>query len=429
MPIDWTKTKATVIGLANKRPSLTIAILVGAIFAAAYVITSRLNRPSQHPPESPSSEDLSLALTYGILAGIAGLALTLWHEYDRLRQKQLGKLATGPWGVMRAVPREVGMALMVAAVITVVFEYTVRGKENAERKTREKELEAEYRARTRELEAEHRNREKELDNAHRNRQKELERDVFSHIIGHDVDKSIMGEVNLALRNSMLVRSDVNATYEFSQAKPDTDQVRVVTSVRYRLTNRSRDTQDYWIQHSNINLAPECDSDEGFVLLRVDEGKPNGDRPIRIFDRANCPLGEEEKAGFVMRKDGVKNFIQCKEPLKILPDQSIFVSCTYVNIRRMNDMVTLITKWPADNVKLRVVTSTDSRELEFFVDSAHRAGLERLDSPRHDHQLLEWQLGTALLPGQGIQLYWRRTPKHKSIPPIQAPAGKDEKKAA
>jgi len=235
-----------------------------------------------------------------------------------------------------------------------------------------------------------------------------------------------------------------------------DDVGEVVAEKKRKEVVKRNDQPELVRHTFHNVDPSASDNDTFLSFKV--AKQGGEPIFTISENALKKAKREAKAKFAKAAkdqkapnpndlaagddtlkeatrsepdDGVcdddPNFrYQCghrrhelviKRPLKVEPEQMLVISYSYQVTRRYSDLITFQTPYPTRQFSFRVTKGEGVADLYFEVDSSHR--LVPIRTSPGDQQLrsgetYKYELPAAVLPGQGIELYWYPWP-HKDPP--------------
>jgi hypothetical protein len=321
---------------------------------------------------------------------------------------------------------EVGMALLVGCVVAITFELSLHQYQEAEQ---------------------------------RRRQAAIEKDAIKYLLGYGIEKDVMDEVHQSVFSTKLVRQDQKVKYEFACAKKP-GHVRLTTEVRYWLKNLSSEPQYYKLEHyfhsihdsseepdqyTNLVVTFPTTSDRMPIVLGVDELRKIQNE-ISLPSHSDSEGGAKQKANHdpsvsageprkvvvsLFNKAGtIQHHIGLKDPLLIPPGDRVLVHYAYIQTKRNADMVTYYTTHPTTSFSVTAMLSdANVHNLKLEADSAHRL------EPKADHlqgpnpHNYEWHLEKAVLPGQGIEIYWYPDGSTEQPKAVAAEAGKIESKKA
>lgn len=361
---------------------------------------------------------IPLAIVYSILFFIIGIGISQYainkgteatdmpnetpeDKRKRARRERHAELA-----------RDLSIAFMVGAIICVIVDVTLHEHERTE---------------------------------HQRRQKAIEKDVFKYLLGYGIDSGVMEEVHAGAFASNLLREDLNVTYQFCCANEKQGFLRLRTSISYRLKNTSKDDVRYPLKHYFHSICPLPDQHDQFTDLTIaylfDRSKklPKADRVMidtciykdeeevtddgvrRCVQVAKLVNPGNKEAGIQLTRypDSSQQGIQVTEPIVIPGGQEVEVSYAHEQSKRFADVVTFITTHPAKNMTVKAFLCDPTvASLHLEADSAHRLDPVKVSLTDDKSRYCEWRIPKALLPGQGIELYWY--PK-ESLP--HAPSGK------
>jgi hypothetical protein len=221
---------------------------------------------------------------------------------------------------------------------------------------------------------------------------EIEEDVFRHLFGFGLHKSIIDELTETIFASKLMRDGLHLQYEF-ESVPGREDLGVRLTVSYDIVNTSRSKESVLIRHyfENILLAdgdPDC-----FTALLI-EGAGGTTR-----------LARAQLAGLV-KKVGIRRVLTGPR-VDVSQDRPIHVSYSCEFITRRADLQVWITSLPATSLRLTVaLVDRGLDDLAFATEASHREEPELLTrAPQEGTRVFEWSIGSGVLPYQGIVLYW------------------------
>lgn len=161
-----------------------------------------------------------------------------------------------------------------------------------------------------------------------------------------------------------------------------------------------------------------------VLTRCDASSEGNAEISKLSRTIAKPLGHDGKeTGVCLTRNGenCQHGIELVEPLLIPAGSAVDVKYAYEQTKRFADMTTLITTHPAKNltVNLTLFDPVVSK-LQFEADSAHRL------HPKEEAFGDGWTIPGALLPGQGIELYWYKKEDLTDLSAQQLPVAPNDK---
>jgi hypothetical protein len=304
------------------------------------------------------------------------------------------------------VTRDVAIAFIVGAVTVVSFEASLRFFEHVEQEAQ------------RSL---------------------MAKDVFRYTYGYSVEKGLMEEVQADVILPKLVRDDWLVEYQFHEADEKRGLLKLLTTVTYHLRNRSGDEVPYPLSHYFHSICPIPESRDEFLSLEIESPDPAAKMPCADQEMlsactAYCvdreekeraqALGRRQTYGpretvnvvdaarnqtgirLVRYKDGSQCGIQTIDPIIIPPRSTIKVRYSYEQTRRFTDMTTMVTVHPAMKLEVCVhIADPKLAKLRLEADSAHRLDPEKVPVLNTKDRCTRWEIKSALLPGQGVELYW------------------------
>jgi hypothetical protein len=263
---------------------------------------------------------------------------------------------------------EVGMAMIVACVISTTFEVTVRKQERVEQ---EESI------------------------------KLMHKDLFRYLLGHSVDSKLMSELYQSVFRSSFVRRNMKVTCELSSLKGkhaagDKGEkfIHFRTTVSYHMRNITGDRQKYLFNPTLTNTC-QCEDEKDSVS------------DLRVTDETGKTVIKLSNSDLALVQNGMVSKLKTI-PCVIVPEgREVEIKYAYNSVKRYSDMITWQTLHPTDGISFRIILGDDGvSNLVVHADSAHRA-YPVLASIREDGcKFYEWTIQNYLLPGQGIELYWR-----------------------
>jgi hypothetical protein len=267
----------------------------------------------------------------------------------------------------------------------------------------------------------------------------LQRDVFRYVLGYNVDRAVWDEVYDSVFRSGLIRENWSVAYQFSQVDGLPGHVKLRVSVFYRLRNEDREPVDHSLRHSFFDVVP-AQKGGRFVSLRVEDSREAKIRalpePARGGRAPKPPLLDlDQDALQSCTTDKIEQFtkgmvhiLKTKDFVRIPRGEAVDVSYVYELVRQEASTITLYTLQAAKGVKVTAATCSEKcRNLHFELDSAHRVEPERLTKDVPECMLHEWRINAAVLPGQGIELFWSpaKDPKSAGDKPRADEPGKEQ----
>jgi hypothetical protein len=285
----------------------------------------------------------------------------------------------------------------------------------------------------------------------------MAKDVFRYTFGYNLEKGLMEEVQADAIAPKLVRERWLVEYQFHEADEKRGLLKLLTTVMYQLRNRSGDEVPYPLNHYFHSICPTAQSNDQFMSIEIESPDPAAKPPCadqdmlcactaysvdkenevaQAFGRrqlhgpretANVvdSKGKETGIRLVRYKNGSQHGIQTIEPIIIPPRGTVKIRYSYEQTKRYADMTTMITVHPAMKLEVCVhIADPKLAKLRLEADSAHRLDPEKVPVLNKKDRCARWELNSALLPGQGVELYWypeevlARNPNKE--PPKEAP---------
>jgi len=447
---------------------VVVSLLMIAAASCLVLSFPWLKTPSSHHEIADSISHLRYSLAIVLLAAfvlLLGAALIKLQ----LEGSQEGKYSAGSMQlrhVLHAAGHEIGIALFVAAVVSLLFEFTVRVAETAQRQEEQREQDAE-----KEQEREDQRMQRQQD------QKELKENVFQAVFGHTIDRDVIKEVVESVFESPLTRHDLDVNCHLYCPDKGKSSLKVQIEFNYHLKNTTSKTV-YWGQPPSIGSRERPEIRASFVNL--EPGEPNTDsftafvasdetlkrtfaisesdlkkaraEAIDDFAKLSQPrqAGAEEKASIHQDQsqslegteeepkgqssEKFKDFVYIYRArsqalaittsLPIEPGRALVISHAYQVTKRRSDSVVVYTPYPTTNYRFTVSKGEGAGDLRVVVGSTHRRQPVRL-TPGIQHEgpgeTYKYQIPAAVLPGQAIELYWY--PWNQDHPSKGATAGK------
>jgi hypothetical protein len=232
---------------------------------------------------------------------------------------------------------------------------------------------------------------------HREQRREIEADIFRHLFGMSVSRELLDELTYTVFAAKFVREKLSLRYEFDifdAGDPDqpVEFVKVRHTVSYQLRNTGRDPEKFRIRHYFENVAPSSQHRDRFTAFHV-EGLSETIAP------------NETALKEMVTQEGIRQCLHTR--IEVPPTAPAIVSYTYEAVRRISDSETWISTLPANGIRITAVVLNKSLSgLCFYPDSAHRLDPKRLSGDTSEECCFhEWEIASAVLPYQGVMLYW------------------------
>jgi hypothetical protein len=134
--------------------------------------------------------------------------------------------------------------------------------------------------------------------------------------------------------------------------------------------------------------------------------------------AELEWADSETDDFTYQCGHRRHRLTIKRLLTIDADRALFISYAYRVTRRYSDIITYQATHPTPNLQFTVSKGEGVSDLYFDVSSSHRLWPIRV-SPGEQQtgvgQTYNYVIPAAVLPGQGVELYWYPWPKTRMNP--------------
>jgi len=363
-----------------------------------------------------------------LLVGVAHLKLRHYVEQERAKPSEGGRHVQSFW---HAIGHELGIALFVAAVVSMLFEYTVRVAESEQRQRE---------------------------------QKVLKENVYQAIFGHTVDANVIKEVVESVFESPLTRQNFEINCHLYRADQAREFVRARVEMRYHLKNTLLKTVVLASDSDVLKPDEVRERQVGALIESQEPGAPNTDcftsfvvsdevlKPRFVLSESNLKEARAEaiddfakrqqqrqtraavtaiglSPGAITDDAGATGMIIRDWPkvcggfeyhygarhqrvvikrLEIRPGEAVVVDYTYEQTRRQSDSLDIFTPHPTTNSQFTVSKGEGAGDLHVAVESTHRHQPVRLtQNVQHEGpgQTYEYQMTGALLPGQLVEVSW------------------------
>jgi hypothetical protein len=350
----------------------------------------------------------------------------------------------GWWNWVHLFAHEIGIALFVAGMVTVLFELTLHVGEEEERAKE---------------------------------QKLMEENVFQAVFGQSIDRSIIKEVVDGVLQQPLLREDLNVDFHFCCVDKSKKYLQLHVTVTYRIRNLTQKTiylpeapQEVVdaeaknaqaralsptrndIRHFFQNIDAGGVQTDAFLAFKVTDDNlkkklnltdkmlsdalaeakkrvtPNAGSPpqgapniesshgVRVVTAGGEEDGFTGAAGndeFTYLFGPRRQQINIKKKMEIEPAHALLISYSYQVTRRHSDLMVFHTTQPTTSFQFTVSKGDGVPDLRFDVDSTHRRRLIQV-SPGEQKvgvgETYKFQIPAGVLPGQGIELYWYPWPE-------------------
>lgn len=363
------------------------------------------NEPAVKDDANKTAPHFTMTVVYkfAIIAGLAGVfvlwSLSVWNKT----------------GVFYKILHELGMALIVSAIVIATVEGTLRVYEQKEEAARKL--------------------------AHEKNVKEIESNVFKYLLGHDFPPVINDEIHASVYAPHLLRQGFDVTYLFRSQDKESGLLTLITRVEYEIRNLSTNPGKWAFRPSFADVSGDPQNPGKFLRFLVEDLTDKGkDKKFIVAWSADglVDISRNARQQKLIRlpSDAVQmRQVFPKVMLVGIPEQTIPARITHSkagspsNTWRVSfeyerrvpafGTVTLSTTLPTEGMNITV--ECDNPGLFFFLDASHRL------SPPEEAVALQgasvnkdknvptqsrrfWRFKVGLLPGHGIILHWWPHPK-------------------
>jgi hypothetical protein len=301
------------------------------------------------------------------------------------------------WEFGHMLALEIGLAFFVAGFITVMYELLLRGYA-------EQMAESNYSG--------HMDAMATSQNEHL---RQVESSVFKATLGHNTDQPVFSEIYRTIRSSDFIRKSFVIDISLEPLAQDdlkalnieskNNFINIIINISYELFNNNRNSMSYpyeWVPYfdSPIHLGRKhnkftkfsirgCQKSDGY-LVSDDDNYGEGAQPYSDLKTEIVDGGMRHR----LKLESEKIFVSPgNDPTTI--------EYTYRILTRIEDSQTWISPCPADNLRILIKDNTGTK-LKFYLQSTsmREASLDDLLEIQK-----EWNSNTAILPHQGVTLYW------------------------
>lgn len=291
---------------------------------------------------------------------------------------------------------ELGIAVVVAAVLGMTFEFFMRRRE---------------------------------EKAHTKHVREIQEAAFASVLGFFMPSSLFRQIRRVFEEKIM-RSNLELTYTFENATHQlrqlaeqagidgNDLLLVTVKVEYDLVNLATTRKEHFLHHGFESILPFGDEYNKFLSLTVSRG---GKRWI------SWPGGPNERK--VRKSTGPHSCIrvlELKDRIEFAPgeevdrqlrkEDALHVMVKHQLVRRRRDLESWTTWLPADCLSVTAIFD-DASDLDFHLDRTHPDDFEKVEQTSRTKR--EWilpfvppgkdgvqqNIREAVLPYQGFTLYW------------------------
>jgi hypothetical protein len=317
------------------------------------------------------------------------LKIRLDQEKERHPEPQLADTLRWRWEFGHLLALEIGIALFVAWFISLTLEWVMRHR--SEGLTRHEMSRA--------------------DAQHKKHLAEQQENLFNALFGFNVNRKLNDEMFQTLHNaSKFNREECMLVFEFDSI-PDEERARydkgrkhpndlllIRVTVAYKLQNADSARQRFPLRpyfESPLQLGGQADV---FTAFRVD-GCEAGEGCVSPGELSEQELKEKFAA------KGIRRQLTVGE-VQVNGKCTANVRYTYRTVKRSCDCHSWISVLPMNGLQIQAVIVDPKLNLQFHVESAHREDIPRIgDSKRAASKVDVWRIENAMLPYQGILLYW------------------------
>ena len=310
---------------------------------------------------------------YVLFFFLGGIGLLLISSNMKLAQAPTPSEKRWTLDLLRLLIHEIGIAVVVACVVTAIFELSMHERERKEQAIHEKTL---------------------------------EEDVFKAVFGRGIDHEMIDEVVSSVFRSSFMREDLGLNYDFFCKDPTKEYVRVRVSVTYRLKNMTPERQPYTPVHRFHTVYPDKNEPDSFVSFNiVDETESPKNKAIMEIGPKELLSHRGEL--FECTKVGTTQELKILRPIDIEPGKSVVVRYAYEVSKRRADLITYHTTHSTKQFHFKITKGEGVSDLRFTVDSAHPQKPIITSPPIDEEKAIstEWKINSAVLAGQGVEIYW------------------------
>jgi hypothetical protein len=316
--------------------------------------------------------------------GVILISLSYW----------IGDGAQGVQKVASITLKEAGFASLITFFLNISVEWI-----NRRRHTEETELLAQH------VDESHRKRLSELlsqlDDKYEATSKALLKDVFQTVYQRNIHEGIFKIID----EHILKRDYMRRNYKCSMTiAPPTnngpeDYVEVKFQVSYDAVNLTKKEIDVTLAGAIIDIAPRHEDHCKFLCLKIDDECIEGDALDALITK------DESKSLRILRRTG-----------KIKANGSARIYLEYKRVAPNDNSEVICSTVPMDSLECDVLLKDIS--LSVAAASLHPED-ERESSAPGRPEFISWRIDHAILPGQGVVIYWhpkRAVPQTADDPP-------------
>lgn len=296
-------------------------------------------------------------LRRGLLLFVLGLLLILFSEWSM----------TGLWST---AVKEIGFALIVSVIVWSIFENRISA---------------------------------EAETVWDRRIERVTNNVFQAVLRKDLPKPLIDEAHNLVLNGSAIRRNFSVTYTLQDHKIDSgdpclEAVLVMAVMEFEMVNVSSDVFDFKVNLSLPNpVHPELKK-----LLKVNSA---------VVKKGGVPLDldlEKAKKDFAeaLKTDGKTHIPYSAGTVTLNPQETCFVTFSYVMVKEAEDSELLQTLYPADGLRITVFDAGAPGIRSLYATAVHRHELEQTESSS-DPSAKIFKVSGYLLPHQGVLIWWKK----------------------
>jgi hypothetical protein len=361
-------------------------------------------------PQSPTEHRKHSTAIFAIviLAGFLLASVLIWGATQlKVKVDKTPEDRRFAWELAHLFVLEVGIAIFVSCFIALTFEWLLHQR-----------AEAEHARHLGEADRRHKVHLEQEGLQHKIHLEATQKNLFNTLFGFHLNPRLGDEIFQVLKNSSTFnREDCTLRFEFD-APPEPERARyagnkdrgddlllVRATVSYSLRNTTGTPQRFPIEpyfENCLQLDREADRFTAYKIEGCD-------------DRDGCvAAGElnEEQLRAKFKPEGIRRKLSLGE-IQINPRCPAKFHFSYRTLRRTSDSHSWITVVPMDGIRVQAALLDPKLDLEFDIEAAHREDLLRLGSRTGPSpRVHEWRIEEAILPYQGVILYWHPPAKNK-----------------
>jgi hypothetical protein len=330
-------------------------------------------------PQPPATESFFKKFAFTLLvtgAGLSGMLLIFlsfgvkfWLT-SKIEPNQGEKMAFWSYELGHFMLLEIGIGFITALVIALTVDISTRAQEKKE---------------------------------HEKKLQEIGENIFNALFRTAVDKELVREMYLALILPKFIREDLTLVYEFENV-PGQGSLPLNERKLKLIHTFSFKAKNVTDQKVGYRVSPQIEA-----LIKADASTPFKTFSLNIINADGGITGtvktDSEFLNQNAEEKGIRHTLRNVPELLIEPNERIDFRMTIEKLCRISDMEASVTAHSARDLTLIVKTGKDVPPLDFIVDQAHRKDMEEIISVDSKPDLRTWKLNSAILPYQGVMLWW------------------------